>query len=181
MAVDNGPTAAVGAGARDAAPRARLDAVARRYRRPLLSFFRKRARDPATVDDLVQQVFLRLAQNPHLAAVRNPDAYIFQTAANTLRDHLRRGLVRQRFAAEAAHVADRDTGFSPERVLLGEEALARVVAALRELPEKTRDVFALRCFEGLKLAEIGQLLGISVRMAEKHLARALAHASRAIA
>ncbi len=70
--------------------------------------------------------------------------------------------------------------FSPERVLLGQEAMAQVVAALRKLPGRTRDVFMLRCFEGLKHAEIARLYGISVRAVEKHSARALAQVSLAL-
>jgi RNA polymerase sigma factor (sigma-70 family) len=158
-----------------AAVRHRLDEVARRYYAPLLSFFRKRTRDPAEVQDLVQQVFLRLSQHPDVAVIQNPDAYVFQTASNTLRDHLRRTMVRAAAASREGEKAD--SAFSPERVLLGREAMALVVAALRQLPERTRDVFMLRCFEGLKHAEIARLYGISVRAVEKHAAKALARVS----
>jgi RNA polymerase sigma-70 factor (ECF subfamily) len=162
-------------------PLTRLDALARRYYGPLVSFFRKRTRDSEEVQDLVQQVFLRLAQCPQLGEVRNPDGYIFQTAANALRDHARRAAVRERFAAEQCPEDDADRGaFSPERVLQGRESVARVVEALRQLPERTRDIFMLRCFEGLKHAEIGRLQGISVRAVEKHVAKALAHLVQAL-
>ena len=161
--------------------RIRLDDVARRYYAPLLSFFRKRTRNPAEVEDLVQQVFLKLARQSADSGIDNPDAYIFQTASNTLRDHLRRDLVRERYdGREEAGEEQERSEISPERVLIGREAMARVAAALRELPERTRDVFMLRCFEGLKHAEIAQLMGVSVRAVEKHAAKALAHVSRAV-
>jgi RNA polymerase sigma-70 factor (ECF subfamily) len=163
------------------APPTRLDALVRRYYGPLVSFFRKRTRDSEEVQDLVQQVFLRLAQCPQFGEVRNPDGYIFQTAANALRDHARRAAVRGRFSAEQRHDGDGDrVAFSPERVLLGMESVARVAEALRQLPDRTRDIFMLRCFEGLKHAEIGRLQGISARAVEKHLAKALAHLARAL-
>lgn len=161
--------------------RNRLDDVARRYYAPLLSFFRKRARDPADVQDLVQQVFLRLSQHPDINRIENPDAYIFQTASNALKDHRRRGVTRARFDAQGlAESSAADSDLSPERVLLGREAMALVAASLRELPERTRDVFMLRCFEGLRHAEIARLLGVSVRTVEKQAAKALAHVSRAV-
>jgi RNA polymerase sigma factor (sigma-70 family) len=161
--------------------RARLDRLARRYYGPLASFFRKRARNSDEVQDLVQQVFLRLAQSPGLDEIRNPDGYIFQTAANALRDHARRRSVREHFANSQTHEnAEGQGDFSPERVLQGREALSRVADALRQLPERTRDVFVLRCFEGLKCAEIGKLQGISVRAVEKHVAKAMVHLSRAL-
>jgi RNA polymerase sigma factor (sigma-70 family) len=163
----------------DQAPRhLSLDSLARRYYAPLASFFRKRTRNAPEVQDLVQQVFLRLAQSADSGEIHNPDAYIFQTAANTLRDHYRRRAVSARFfeltadppEAASAHI-------SAERVVLGQESLAHCAKALRELPERTRDVLMLRCFEGLKNAEIADLQRMSVRSVEKHIAKALAYLS----
>ena len=167
-------------GERDVA-RTRLEALARRYYGPLASFFRKRTRNAEEVQDLVQQVFLRLAQYGELGDIQNPDGYIFQTAANTLKDHFRHSAVRERFALEQFEETGKARAdFSPERVLQGRESVAQLANALRELPERTRDVLMLRCFEGLKHAEIGRLLGISVRAVEKHMAKALSYLSQAL-
>jgi RNA polymerase sigma-70 factor (ECF subfamily) len=161
--------------------RARLDEFARRYYAPLASFFRKRTRNASEVEDLVQQVFLRLAQYRQLGDIQNSDGYIFETAANTLRDHHRRNAVRERFASEQLTLSGAtDSDFSPERVLQGRELVAQLAEALRQLPERTRDVLMFRCFEGLKHAEIARLQGISVRAVEKHMAKALAHLNQAL-
>jgi RNA polymerase sigma factor (sigma-70 family) len=168
------------AGGSERDSRARLDQLARRYYAPLASFFRKRTGNPAQVQDLVQQVFLRLAQHHKLDAIHNPDGYIFQTAANALRDHARRNEVRARFERQSPGTSGDASDFSPERVLQGQESIAQLTAALRELPERTRDIFMLRSLEGLKHAEIARLQGISTRSVEKHLAKALAHVSRAL-
>lgn len=158
-----------------------LEALARRYYAPLRSFFRKRTRNPAEVQDLVQQVFLRLAQRGDIGHVDNPDSYIFRTAANTLNDHFRYTQPRDRFTKDpAAFGVTSDSDFSPERVLVGRESLTQVVEALRALPERTRDILIMRCFEGLKHAEIADLYGVSVRAVEKQMAKALAHLSRAL-
>jgi RNA polymerase sigma factor (sigma-70 family) len=163
------------------ASRSGLDRLALRYYAPLASFFRKRTRDTAEVQDLVQQVFLRLAQHRELGEIRNAEGYIFQTASNTLKDHIRNTAVRERFIREKIEIGEEGrSDFSPERVLLGRESVAQLAAALRQLPERTRDVFMLRCFEGLKHAEIARLQGVSVRTVEKHLERALAHLGKAV-
>jgi RNA polymerase sigma factor (sigma-70 family) len=163
------------------AVRAGLDRLARRYYAPLVSFFRKRTRDTAEVQDLVQQVFLRLAQYREVNKIRNADGFIFQTASNALKDHFRNSAVRNRFIKEQIEIGDASgSDFSPERVLLGRESLALLTDALRELPERTRDVLMLRCFEGLKHAEIARLQGISVRTVEKHIERALAHLGKTV-
>ncbi len=143
--------------------RARLDDLARRYYAPLLSFFRKRTRNASEVHDLVQQVFLKLAQHGELK-IEKVDGYIFRTAANTLKDHYRHEIVRERFAKDPHRSDVADSDFSAERVLEGREALGKVAQVLRQLPERTRDILVLRCLEGLKYAEIAHLHGIlSVR------------------
>jgi RNA polymerase sigma-70 factor (ECF subfamily) len=154
----------------------RLDQFVRRYYAPLVSFFRRRTRQSADVDDLVQQVFLRLSQHPHVDAIKNPDAYIFQTAANALTDHVRRNGVRRRIFADTGteDTVEWSSDVSPERVMQGSQSLAQLLDALGTLPERTRDVFMLRCFEGLRHAEIARLQGISVRASESHLAKAIA-------
>ena len=164
------------------AVRDRLDRLAHRYYAPLVSFFRKRTRDAQEVQDLVQQVFLRLAQHGDLGAVRNEEGYLFQTASNTLKDHFRNVSVRDRIIAESrARIQDEDgTDFSTERVLLAREGAELLTQALRDLPERTRDILMLRCFEGLKYGEIARLQGLSVRSIEKHLQRALAHVTKAL-
>jgi RNA polymerase sigma factor (sigma-70 family) len=150
-----------------------LDSLARRYYIPLLSFFRKRTHNGADTQDLVQQVFLRLAQSRQQGEIHNPDAYIFQTAANALRDHHRHLAVRNRYLAQVAPDSDASE-LTPERVVLAKEDLARLAYGLRELQERTRDILVLRCFEGLKNAQIARLQRISTRSVEKHLAKALA-------
>jgi RNA polymerase sigma factor (sigma-70 family) len=154
-----------------------LDLLARRYYVPLLSFFRKRTHTGADSQDLVQQVFLRLAQSRQNGEIHNPDAYIFQTAANALRDHHRHLAVRNRYLARVTTDAD-TSDLSPERIVLAKEDLARLVDAMRQLPERTRDILILRCFEGLKNAQIARLHRISTRAVEKHIAKALAALSQ---
>jgi RNA polymerase sigma-70 factor (ECF subfamily) len=122
-----------------------------------------------------------LAQYGELGELRNPDAYIFQTAANTLKDHYRHRAVRERFASEQrAGVDEQGSDFSAERVILGKEAIVQLALTLRQLPERTRDILMLRCFEGIQHAEIARLQGISVRAVEKHVAKALAYLNRTI-
>jgi DNA-directed RNA polymerase specialized sigma24 family protein len=77
-----------------------LNSLASRYYAPLLSFFRKRTHNGSDTQGLVQQVFLRLAQSRQQGEIHNPDAYIFQTAANALRDHYRHLAVHNQFLNE---------------------------------------------------------------------------------
>ena len=152
---------------------ARLDA---RYRSALASFFLKRLPQGEDVDDLVQEVFIKLART-ELAGVDRIDGYIFTTAANVLRDRLRRRSARAGGRHDAFHEelhAPSDE-ISPERVLLGKVQLQRVIAALEELPERTRRIFLMRRYDGLPHAEIAAREGLSQSGVRKHIVKAVAH------
>src|SRR3546814_15781185 len=56
---------------------------------------------------------------------------------------------------------------SPERVLLGQDALQQVLAALAELNERTRDIYILFRRENIRQREIASLYGISQSTVEK--------------
>lgn len=153
-----------------------------RYRAALRGFFSKRVRDQAEVEDLIQEVFLHLIRRARGGHIEHVEQYIFQVAANALRDWGRRRQVRHQDAHESFDVDAHPlvTDISPERVLLGEEAVGLVEATLRGLPERTRDVFVLRVLDKRRYAEIATMMGISVRAAEKHMARALAQLGRVV-
>lgn len=158
-----------------------LDRLVRHYGRPLTRFFERRVRNHHDIPDLVQDVFLRLSALPDPLAIEKPEHYLFVTAASSLRDKARRDAVRQvddhvDFDENAVPGSD----FTPLRVLEGREAIARLRAALLELPERPRDIFVLRVFEECRIGDIAAAIGISRRAVEKHYARALSHVIHAL-
>lgn len=158
-----------------------IDRLARRYAAPLARFFERRVDVRDDVPDLVQDVFLKLSRMPDPSTIEQPDRFLFVTAANALRDRARREAAR----GAGLHDAWDDTihpgsDFSPQRVLEGREAVIRLRNALLELPERTRDIFVLRVLEGLKIADIARVIGISTRATEKHAARAMTHVTAAL-
>ena len=75
-------------------------AIALRYEAPLKGFFAKRVRNAADVDDLVQEVFVRLIGRGRGQPIERIEQYLFQTAANVLRDRNRRRVAREQDAHE---------------------------------------------------------------------------------
>lgn len=63
---------------------------------------------------------------------------------------------------------------SPERILLGRESVARVVAAVKALPRRRAEAFALSKLEHLSNEEVARRMGISVKSVEELLRLALA-------
>lgn len=155
---------------------ATASAMSQRFRPALIAFFLRRIRNHSEAEDLTQEVLLRVTQRGATIDATRPDAYVFQIAANLLRDRGRRHQVRAAYqaglgATEANWVEERD----PDRVLQAKESLATVLAALRQLPERTRTIFVLFRLENMKQREIADMLGISVRTVEQHVVRASVH------
>jgi RNA polymerase sigma factor (sigma-70 family) len=155
-----------------------IEALSHRFRVPLQRFFQKRIGRRAEIDDLVQEVFLRLAAGGRIETVDRPEAYLFKTAANVLNDRWRRSTVRAAEAHEsydeALHGNARETP-NPERALLGVQAVEQLVEALYELPERTRVVWALYHLEDLTHAEIARRLRVTISSIEKHIGRVSGH------
>jgi RNA polymerase sigma factor (sigma-70 family) len=160
----------------DGAGRASLDERAGPVRGWLTRFFRRKVRDDADVEDLVQDVFLRIASRDSTDTIEHLDGYVLKTAINVLADRARRRSARKTglhiaFDADLHGEAELDPG----RILSGKEELNATIAALLCLPERTRTVFLLRRLEGHRMQDIASRLGISVSAVEKHLVRAVRH------
>ena len=153
-----------------------LNAWAQEFRDPLLRFFYKRVPGTVEAEDLVQEVFLRLARRADLTSIDKVEGYLFQTAASVIADRFRRDAVRQEGEhepfEEEAHGGE---VFSPERVFMGKQAVQTLIDALFELPERTRNVFVLYHFERMRQVDIASRLKIGLSTVEKHMARANAH------
>lgn len=151
-----------------------ISQIHREYRPALMAFFLRRVRNPADAEDLTQEVFIRMASQTD-TSMRSTEAYVFQTAANLLRDRSRRQKVREDYLAGMRVVEGMGVEtLDPYRVAAGREALARLNAGIGELPERTRQIFLLFRYENLDQRTIAESFGISVSAVEKHIYRAMA-------
>lgn len=149
--------------------------IALRYEKAVHSFFLRRVGDRSEADDLTQEVFASLLRRIDGAVIENVEGYVFQVAANLLRDRVRRRNVRpdiqnEGFADPFGRLIDE---ISPERQAIGKDSYARFVKALETLPERPRMVFILNRFEEMTGREIAALLGLSQRQIEKDISRVL--------
>ena len=145
----------------------------------LRRYFRRRVRNDAEVEDMIQDVFARMVARDSAEPVEQLGGYVLKTASSVLADRARRwsshgGGLHVAFDSELHGEEEID----PERILGGKEELHAATAALLSLPERTRTVFILRRLEGQKYRDIATHLGISVSAVEKHMLRAVQHLSR---
>jgi len=134
------------------------DALFERHAVELRAFLGARCRDVELTAELLQEVAWRLvAAARRLDPRRNVRAYLFRTAANVWRDHVRRELVRHRVARRFPQ-GDAPTAPPADHRLLERDLQAAVRRAIASLPAAQREVVELRHREGLTFRQIADRL-----------------------
>ena len=114
------------------------------------------------VDDLMQEVYVRLLRAHEGGKVNSTKAFLFTVARNLALDRLRRRCVARTeplVESEALSVLEEGEGI-PETLARNQE-LEILTEAIQSLPDRCRQIFTMRKVYGLSQAEIAQRLGIS--------------------
>ncbi|MFE2595582.1 sigma-70 family RNA polymerase sigma factor [Streptomyces sp. NPDC059396] len=126
--------------------------------------------DLPTAEDVVQDAFAALFRRygENMKGLEEPEAYIRTCVINGARSVLRRRRTVR------AHVPERETHVPPaeDSVLLREEH-REVLAALRRLTRRQREVLVLRYWSNLTEAQIAHTLGVSNGTVKSTASRAL--------
>ncbi len=149
-------------------------------RADLVRFLTARLGSAAAAEDIVQDLYIRLATLEPAVTVENPSAFLYRAAINLMLDRHRgdRRSERRDQDWQAARgvtigaVATIDEP-SPEDAASARQRLRLLVEAVEALPPKTREAFKLHKFEGLSQVEAAARLGVTRKTVEKQLAAAL--------
>ena len=157
-----------------------------RYRIPLFSFlFRLLHFQRESAEDILQDIFIKLAKAKDLYDPRSPfRPWIYTIARNHGLNHLRsRAAVSAKntvsFDALTAstpdrpphELADRDDTFGTVAAKDDQEQLEQIID---RLPTPAREIFLLHALEGLKHAEVAQVLQMNPATVRTHYHRARA-------
>ena len=140
--------------------------------------------------DIVQEAMLKLAERYGAKPADEWPPLFHSILISRIRDFQRRSKVRNRFrvwlrgrgdddADEPDPISSRQdpAAAPPERVIDGERGVARLERGIAELPERQREAFVLRVWEGLDVAQTARAMGCSEGSVKTHLSRAM-HALR---
>jgi RNA polymerase sigma factor (sigma-70 family) len=154
----------------DSAPQGHIADWFRRWRAPLRRFLVGRgAVRVADLDDIAQEVFLRLLRYRTSELLAQPQAYLFKIAANVAAEWAIRA--RHRFQHEPHWL---DSLAAEERV---EDAFESAVVqneirrAVDTLTVRERHIIKLHFEAGLTHAQIAERLGISLRVVRRDFER----------
>ena len=146
-----------------------------RYR-SLYHFFLKKLGSHEDAADGAQEVFMRLIRHNGTAKLDCPDAYIWRTTQNLVREIKRGRAVRARCMATEAEEADKQVfsqALGPEKALEIQQTRDNALRVLNELPARCKEVFIMHRFKGLSHKEIASRLNISPKTVENHMVNAL--------
>jgi RNA polymerase sigma-70 factor (ECF subfamily) len=143
-----------------ATPTSDLKAVWQEFHQRLRGFIRQRVNNPADVDDILQEVFVRIYQ--HLTTVRDTErlqSWVFQITRHAIIDHYRKAARQPELTTEDALeslVIDEDS------LVFNQQMAACLRPLLEQLPEPYREAVQLAELEGMTQRAIAQELGLSV-------------------
>jgi RNA polymerase sigma factor (sigma-70 family) len=131
---------------------------------------------PDAIDDLTQDILLRLWQRSVTSAVGDFAAYAFSSASNLTIDSLRRRRAKKRSAPETANgdgamlVAPWPP--TPEQAVIGRDELRHHLARCRRLlSARQYRIFTLIYFAGFTSREVGERIGLHTSSVDSVLHR----------
>jgi RNA polymerase sigma factor (sigma-70 family) len=159
----------------DSESRQLFEAAFRAHHAGLVQYLRHHVGNDADARDIAQETYLRLLRYRESQDLDSLKALLFRIATNLLA--MRRRTARaQRWAHHRP--VDEEIGLladepSHDQRLASERQLDRLMEVIKRLPPKCQQVFVLSRFHDMTYLEIAKRCGISVKMVEKHIAKAL--------
>jgi RNA polymerase sigma-70 factor, ECF subfamily len=159
--------------------------LVRRWQEPIRRLCSHMTGDPHRGEDLAQETFARLFEKrKDFQFAARFSTYLWGIALNLCRDELRRRERRRELllggeaGGEDGAEEPADAGPAPDARAADREEGELVRQALMRLPEIYRAVLVLRHYEGLKLAQIAEVLEIPEGTVNSRMAEALARLGR---
>jgi len=126
--------------------------------------------DPTDAEDVVMDAFVGLSRRwQHVRHTEDAFFYLRTSVVNGSRSRLR----RLRVARERQHTQLDSSAAPADQTAMVHLEHEAVVAAIRSLPRRQREVLVMRYYDGATEAEIAEVLGISVGSVKTHASRGL--------
>jgi RNA polymerase sigma-70 factor (ECF subfamily) len=158
-----------------------FELLVEKYQRKLARLLSRFIRDPAEVEDVTQEAFIKAYRA--LPAFRGDSAFytwLYRIGINTAKNYLmamgRRAPTSTEVEAEEAEGYEegeqlRDIN-TPESVLLSNEIAETVNSTIEQLPEELRTAIQLREIEGMSYEDIAQVMNCPIGTVRSRIFRA---------
>jgi RNA polymerase sigma-70 factor (family 1) len=143
-----------------------------RYWKQLYLLALKKVRSPQVTEEIVQNVIVSLWHRRKLSAINHLESYL-KVAVKYQVINFIKGKLSHEKSARKLLLTDEQEECKGESVLLARELSDAIDIAIRQLPEKTRQVFRMSRFEEQSVKEIAQTMNISEKAVEYHITKSL--------
>lgn len=138
---------------------------------PLTIYCTKFVKDTETAKDIVHKGFMNLwERRSQIPSESNVKALLYRIVKNLSLNYLRdskKNVPGEDFPDVAQDNSEADTDIQAS------ELQAQVVEAVRELPERSREIFLMSRYKDLPNKTISEKLGISIKTVEAHITSTL--------
>jgi RNA polymerase sigma-70 factor, ECF subfamily len=125
-------------------------------------------------EEIVQEFFYNYWKNRQTIQIKvSVKSYLFTSIRNNALKHLEQLAVRQRYAERILATASEYDHSSVSEEFDARELKKIIDNALLDLPERSRIIFRMSRFDGLKYQEIADKLSISVKTVEANMSKVL--------
>lgn len=160
-----------------------FETLVRTYDQSVLRLAMNLLRSPEEARDVYQEAFLRVYRNLNTFRFDcSFHTWLYRIVTNICLDHLRKRKVRKEESSvvetaegpvdRMASVEEESAHADPERSMWNRQLRERIETALGGLTPRERMVFEMRHYEGLRLRNIGDVLGTTEEAAKNCLFRA---------
>lgn len=152
----------------------------KRYYPRLLGYAIRFVQEKEIAEDILQEVFLTFWEKRSLLKSISISSLLFCMVRNACINYLKRKSLVERYSIDYLENIEgeerlyaTDLALSADEQALYEDLKQQIQDALSVLSDRSREVFLLSRFKGLKNREIAQHLGISTTAVEKHISNSL--------
>ena len=159
-----------------------FDYLVQKYRRPLVSFMYRMARNTAAAEDLAQEVFLRVYRSRQTyEASAKFTTWLYRIATNLAVNHARDTRKERPEVTVSLDEPDDETGttmdvadstMTAEQAMVRRERLAAIRAKVEALPERQRLAVVMHKYQQMDYKQIADVLKLSESATKSLLFRA---------
>jgi RNA polymerase sigma-70 factor (ECF subfamily) len=141
-----------------------------RYYSRLCAFVFQIVKNESAAEDVVQEFFIRLWTNRQKLEIReNISGYLYRSVKNSALNYLRAETARKKSIQNIPF----QEWQADETIIEHVEFSAALYECIGQLPERSREVFKMSRFDGMKQQEIAELLGTSVKTIKNQIWKSL--------
>jgi len=143
-----------------------------RYGRVVYKMAYSRLRTHAAAEEIVQSLFISFWDNRHKHSITNISSYFYIAVKHKVLNIIESRLVQKKYWDYYKTFIPSEEN-ATEKYVEFNDLLTTIEAGMKNLPEKSKEVFKLNRLEGHSIAEIAKSLNLSEKAIQYHLTRSL--------